>query len=266
MTLPIASTKNPSPIPPSSQGPFVSMDAFIMESPAVLDSFSDEAPSVAESETSSLSEYEADDSFIPQVEPRTRLQWQFKGLTLWLEFEEFDKDLSRAIDYAVRVYGTENIPMAHATAIYGMTHLSQEEAITKLAKIPHVLPNGQWPRMERPKGVTQDIAQDGRPGQVCSISWAELTLKTNADHEKAVDQIYNLFEVPTPRKGLWKPHISLAYDNPEDSVLNLQDTISYVTNHPSLARSRRVKAISLWNTDGKLADWQCLDRVNFYEE
>jgi hypothetical protein len=37
------------------------------------------------------------------------------------------------------------------TAIYGMMHLSQEEAIVKLAKIPHVLPNGQWPRMERPK-------------------------------------------------------------------------------------------------------------------
>jgi hypothetical protein len=43
MTLPIASTKNPSPIPPSSQGPFVSMDAFIMESP-VIDSFFDDAP------------------------------------------------------------------------------------------------------------------------------------------------------------------------------------------------------------------------------
>jgi hypothetical protein len=241
------------------------MNAFIMESP-VIDSFLDDAPSVADSEVSILSEYEADDFFIPQVEPRKPLQWQFHGLTLWLECEEFDKDLSRAIDYAVRIYGTETIPVAHTTAIYGMMHLSQEEAIAKMAKIPHVLPNGQWPRMERPKGVTQDIAQDGRPGQVCSISWAELTLNTNADHEKAIDQIYNLFEVPTPRKGPWTPHIALAYDNPENSVLNLQDTVSYVTNHPSLARSRRVKAISLWNTDGKLADWQCLDRVNFYEE
>jgi hypothetical protein len=264
MTFPQATTKNPSPIPPS-QGPFVSMDAFIMESP-VIDSFLDDAPSVADSEVSILSEYEADDFFIPQVEPRKRLQWQFHGVTLWLEYEEFDKDLSRAIDYAVRVYGTEMIPVAHTTAIYGMMHLSKEEAIAKLAKIPHVLPNGQWPRMERPKGVTQDIAQDGRPGQVCSIAWAELTLNTNADHEKAMDQIYNLFELPTPRKGPWTPHIALAYDNPENSVLNLNDTVSYVTNHPSLARSRRVKAVSLWNTDGKLADWQCLDRVNFYEE
>jgi hypothetical protein len=254
---------NSSPI--LSQGPFVSMDAFIMESP-VLDSFSEDAPSVADSEVSTLSEYEFDDSIMLQVEPRTPLQWQFKGLTLWLEYEEFDKDLSRAIDYAVRVYGTERIPVAHSTAVYGMTHLSQEEAIAKLAKIPYVLPNGQWPRMERPKGVTQDIAQDGRPGQVCSIAWAELTLKSNAEHEQALDQIYNLFEVPTPRTGPWVPHISLAYDNPEDSVLNLQDTVLYVSNHPSLKCSRRVKAISLWNTDGKMADWQCLDRVNFYEE
>jgi hypothetical protein len=226
----------------------------------------EDAPSVADSDVSSLPDYESDDSLTAEVRPRIPLQWEFKGLTLWLEYEEFDNDLTRAIDHAVRVYGTERIPVAHSTAVYGMTHLSQEEAMVKLAKIPQVLPNGRWHRMECPKGVTQDIAQEGRPGQVCSIAWAELTLKTNAEHEKAVDQVHNLFEVPTPRQGPWTPHISLAYDNPEDSVLNVQDTVSYVISHPSLMQSRRVKAISLWNTAGKMADWQCLDRVYFFED
>jgi len=249
-------------LPP--QGPFVSMDTITnMES---FRSFvSEDAPSVAESDVSSLSGYESDDVCVVKVQPRIPLQWEFKGLTLWLEYEEFDADLTKAIENAVRIYGTERIPVAHSTAAYGMSHLTREEAIAKLAKIPEVLPNGQWPRMERPKGVTQDIAQEGRPGQVCSISWAELTLRTNSEHEKALDQVYKLFEVPADRQGPWAPHISLAYDNPEESVLNLADLFSYVANHPSLMRSRRVKAISLWNTAGKMADWQCLDRAHFEE-
>lgn len=205
------------------------------------------APSVAGSDVS-------DESRLP-------LQWVFHGLTLWLEFEEFESDLHNAIQHASDKYGTEVIPQPHATAIYGMTHLSEQDASRKLHELPSRLTNG-WPRMDRPVGIKQDIAQEGRPGQVCTIAWAELTLATNEKHEAVLDQVYELFDMG-PRKGPWTPHLSLAYDNPDDTTLSLGDFLHYVADHPTLLRPRKVTALSLWNTEGKMADWKCLDRVHF---
>lgn len=224
-------------------------------------SVGDDAPSVAESDVSSV-DFGLDDE--SKCEPREKLQWEFHGLTLWVEFEEHDHDLSRAIDGASHFYGTERIPMPHATAIYGMTHLSVDEALEKLEKVQEEFPDG-WPaKMDRPISVKQDLAIEGRPGQVCTIAWAELTLKSNEKHEEAVDKLYEIFEVPEKRSGPWLPHISLAYDNPEDSVLNLSDIISYVAQNPSLMEARRVKAVSLWQTEGRMEQWKCLDRVSFF--
>ena len=229
----------------------------------------EDAPSVAESEVSydAFSDTASVDSDVDvkilTPPKRLPLQWEFHGLTLWVEFQEFDNDLSNAIRDASTFYGTEEIPMPHATATYGMKHLSVDEARDKLHQLPSVLPNGKWPVMQRPVAIKQDIAVEGRPGQVCSISWAELTLTTNEEHEHALDQLYSLFGLGE-RKGPWTPHISLAYDNPEDTVLNLGDTVSYVTHHPTLLmKQRNVEAISLWSTEGKMADWKCIDRIRF---
>lgn len=223
-------------------------------------SIAEDAPSVCESDVSSVDYAVWDEE---SCTARIPLQWEFKGLTLWMEFEEHDNDLTRAIDFASQFYGTERIPCPHATAIYGMEHLSEEEAIAKMELLKDLFPLG-WPsEMDRPISVKQDLAIEGLPGQVCTISWAELTLKSNEEHEAAIDKLYEHFDVPTKRTGPWTPHISLAYDNPEDSVLSLMDTISYVAQNPSLMQSRRVKAISLWSTKGKMAQWKCLDRVNF---
>mmetsp|Transcript_10192 Transcript_10192/g.15049 ORF Transcript_10192/g.15049 Transcript_10192/m.15049 type:complete len:300 (+) Transcript_10192:458-1357(+) len=197
--------------------------------------------------------------------PRKPLQWEFYGLTLWLELEEFENDLTHAVQDATDKYGVERIPVSHTTAIYGMTHLTQQEACAKLQTVRNQIP--QWPRFSKPTGVVQDIAVCGRPGQVCSIAWAELTLATNPDHEAALDTLYEIFfgDDFKGRDGPWKPHNSFAYDNPEDSVLNLVDAVIYCAEHPTLlGKERRVKAMSLWNTHGKMGDWKCLDRINFF--
>lgn len=247
-------------------GPFIDMEHIALKN---LPSFTDDAPSVADSDVSSLTGYDSEDDHTvvvtPPASPRSPLQWDFHGLTLWLEYEEFDRDLSRAIDHASKVYGIEPIPIPHSTVIYGMLHLTQEEAIEKLAQVPHVLQDGRWPEMEAPKGLTCDIAQEGKPGQVCTIAWAELTLRTNEKHEEALDAVHELFGV-TRKQGLWTPHISLAYDNPEDSVLSMVDFFNYVMTHVTLLKSRRVKAVSLWDTNGKMSDWHCLDRLTFSKD
>ena len=256
-------------------------------------------PSVLSSPPSSLSSFPA----TPNIANRRKLQWEFKGLTLWLELEEFNNDLTKAVEDFSSKHSSPWIPQPHTTAIYGMEHLSHEEASRRLHKVKDVLENGVWPAFAKPTGVTSDIAVCGRPGQVCSIAWSELTLASNDEHEVALDALYSLFydedkesldnsmkdddgsssshdvdeegkpssrsklgavEMPT-RSRPWTPHNSIAYDNPETNALSLLDTITYMSIHPTLLGcERRVKAISLWNTVGKMEEWKCIDRVKFF--
>ena len=112
------------------------------------------------------------------------------------------------------------------------------------------------------------MAQCGRPGQVCSIAWSELTLATDDLHESALDELYDIFFGPEgrgKRERPWDPHNSLAYDNLETNSLSLLDTVMYAGQNPSLLRKgRRVEAISLWSTAGKMEEWNCIDRVGFW--
>lgn len=201
------------------------------------------------------------------VMKRDPLQWEFSGLTLWIELEEFENDLSLACKHMATQYGLQEIPKPHATAIYGMHHLSVDEAKARLRSVPDKIP--LWPSFRRPVGVVQDIAVAGNPGQVCSIAWAQLTLASSPEHEGALDALYDIFYGPestekTERHRPWTPHSSIAYDNPEETVLSLPAALACIAEYPTLlSKERGVKGISLWNTEGKLADWKCLDRICF---
>lgn len=201
---------------------------------------------------------------------RRKLQWSFKGLTLWLELEEFVNDLTLAVeDFSAR-HSSPFIPKPHITAIYGMEHLSPTEAAARLHRVPAVLGPEGWPSFARPTGVVSDIAVCGRPGQVCSIAWAELTLASGPGHEAALDALHGLFfgegwREEHERDRPAKPHCSIAYDNPDTNRLSLLDTVVYASRHPTLlGKERRVEALSLWSTQGKMEEWVCLDRVRFY--
>jgi len=194
---------------------------------------------------------------------RRKLQWKFKGLTLWLELEEFNHDLTRAVSDFSSKHSSPFIPKPHTTVIYGMEHLSTQEAKARLQQVT------EWPSFSRPTGVTSDIAVCGKPGQVCSIAWSELTLSTNPAHEDALDALHKLFFgegwSAESRDRPWKPHNSIAYDNPETNTLSLLDTVMYMGRNPTLlGRERRVEAMSLWSTEGKMEEWVCIDRVKFW--
>ena len=176
-----------------------------------------------------------------------------------------DNDLTRAVEHFSFKHNSPFIPQSHTTAIYGMEHLTIEEARARLRKVREVIP--QWPTFAKPTGVTSDIAECGKPGQVCDIASSELTLATNPHHEAALDILYELFYGPVyTRDRPWKPHNSVAYDNPETNCLSLLDTIMYASQNPSLlGMERRVASIALWSTVGKMEDWRCLERVKFLE-
>jgi hypothetical protein len=101
------------------------------------------------------------------------------------------------------------------------------------------------------------------------MSWAEISLSNSQEHEDQLDKLYDIFfsdeRHVAGRSRPWKPHISIAYDNPESSFINLNDIMSEFIQIPTLLQSsqRRVTGISLWSTEGKLTDWRCLERVLF---
>ena len=100
------------------------------------------------------------------------------------------------------------------------------------------------------------------------IAWSELTFATDERQESALDELYDIFFGPEGRDTRmrpWDPHNSLAYDNLETNSLSLLDTVMYAGQNPSLLRKgRRVEAISLWSTAGKMEEWNCIDRVGFW--
>ena len=244
-----------------------------LKAESVISSFADEDPPSTlpptEESIMSASDVETedeDDKSTSDRSTRRKLQWEFKGLTLWLELEEFDNDLTRAVEDFSQRHSSPFIPKPHTTAIYGMDHLTIDEARERLGKVKEVV--GNWPPFDKPTGMQSDIAENGKPGQVCSIAWAELTLATNPEHEAAMDNLHRLFYgddwcQESGRDRPWKPHNSIAYDNPETNALSLLDTVNYACKNPSLLSGRRVAAISLWSTEGKMEEWECIDRVKF---
>lgn len=103
------------------------------------------------------------------------------------------------------------------------------------------------------------------------MAWFELTLETSPEHEELVDEVYSalyldsddMSELSLSRNGQWSPHVSIAYDNPEDSPLDDIYAEKLFAKMPCLlgCKKRDVTAISLWKTEGQVRDWVCIEKV-----
>lgn len=94
----------------------------------------------------------------------------------------------------------------------------------------------------------------------------EVEFETSEAHEELVDAVYEAFHDGV-RVRPWEPHVSIAYENPDIAKVNLDFAIKFMEQYPTLTSqtTRRIKAISVWRTEGKMEDWKCLDRYEFVE-
>lgn len=195
---------------------------------------------------------------------RDSLYYEFVGYSIWLEVEQYENDLDRAISIAAEDLGLFPIPEPHVTAIYGMTHLAEEDIKDKFASIRQEIES--WPNL-RVNGVITDIEQRGISGGLMDMAWSELTLATSPKHESLLDHIYAVFfpSALFPKRNPWIPHISLSYDNPENSQVDINHLFRVLQRVPSLlaTKERRVTGLTLWNTSGKIEKWKCLERISF---
>ncbi|CAB9499865.1 expressed unknown protein [Seminavis robusta] len=207
---------------------------------------------------------------------REPYQFIFKGYSIWLEVEQQNGDLDNAIQCAASEKSLFPIPDAHCTVLYGATHLSEREAMQCFRDkvVPLLERRGGWPSL-KPKCSNSGVAFDGVDGEEMDMSWMELSFHSSEAHEAMVDSVYSCFYggskrgcVTTERIGPWLPHVSIAYDSPEDTVLDEVYTAELFDRIPSLLSKscRDVVGISLWRTEGKLWDWECLDRVSLLPE
>jgi len=99
------------------------------------------------------------------------------------------------------------------------------------------------------------------------IAWSELTFATSEHHERLLDELYSIFQFQRPESNQrWKPHLSLAYDNPTvDTPVTIARTLELVHKYPTLLTVpyRKILGISLWDTHGTMSEWKCLDRFHF---
>jgi len=97
---------------------------------------------------------------------------------------------------------------------------------------------------------------------------------------------------PCNRPRPWVPHLSLCYDNPQGSQFGLEGVMDVITKYPAVMGRAATSSgssssrgdddddgrsngdgngngqliptgISLWNTEGTMAQWECLERIVF---
>lgn len=100
------------------------------------------------------------------------------------------------------------------------------------------------------------------------MAWSELSYAASPDHEEYLGKLRSIFhpDSQSPLKtssSRWRPHLSIAYDNPENTVLSLPHTVQMIAKIPSLVTHgpRKVVGISLWRTRGNMIEWTCLERI-----
>jgi len=213
----------------------------------------------------------------PATEPastmyiREPFRFVFRGYSIWLELSQTDHDLDNAVAKAAMDNGLFPIPEPHCTVIYGVTHMTEAEA--RRSFLEKVVPAvEQWPALET-KGSHCGFCFDGVDGEEMDMAWAEITLASSPEHENLVDKVHDCFygvdncdpAEDKERVGPWKPHVSLAYDNPEGSALDDLSADKIFATHPTLLgrKKRDVLAISLWSTEGTINQWKKLERYTF---
>jgi len=216
---------------------------------------------------------------------REALRFRFKGYTIWMEPEQFPVEIISKedgvsvntvsdLDHIIATISTEQglqpIPKPHVTLLYGMSQFSSEEEVKAIfqgefkdslskMEIGNTIDNWSSP-LKFSDGLF-GVCFDGVDGEEMDMAWTEITFAKAPEYERMVDNVYQMFYKNQGSMHKWSPHLSLAYDNPEDTRLSSAVVPDMISRFPTLTKDRKIEAISLWDTNGPMSDWRCLDRI-----
>jgi hypothetical protein len=121
--------------------------------------------------------------------------------------------------------------------------------------------------------------------QCMDISWIEIGYHSSPRHEELLDVCRECFGQPASTSA-WTPHLSLGYDQPEDTRLSWEVLNKVVAETPSLMDNRKPSRMSLCafpvspasrpptlvlipvphpagSTEGVMEEWERLDSISF---
>jgi hypothetical protein len=195
------------------------------------------------------------------------LEFIFGGFTLWLMLEETESDITSAITSLAEAVNINPIPIPHVTLFYNVRHESREAALSSFQTFKTKITC--WPTFEPPVGCVCDTEFAGVNGGLMDMTWAEISLKSCSNSIVKVKEAKEAFGGASlfqthHEPNNWKPHLSLGYDNPNDSPLTMHSLVSVLGKYPSLLlKERKVTGIALVDTNGRIGDWAVLDRYEF---
>jgi len=223
---------------------------------------------------------------------REPLRFRFKGYSLWIELEQFPleikskeddtaftvSDLDYIISVAALEQGLQPLPSPHVTLLYGMCQFHNKEEVMAVfnGKLRDTLESmkrendssdyiGSLKAHDGYSGVTYD----GVDGEEMDMAWSEITFAKCLEFDEIVKLVHQIFYGEDDKQKdiqqKWNPHLSLVYDNPEDTVLTQSAVADMISRFPTLMKQRKVKALSLWDTNGRMSDWKYLDRISFHD-
>lgn len=200
----------------------------------------------------------------------TPLRFAFRGYSVWLELQDVDGDLDRALDVAASDLHVHRVPSPHVTVEYGMAQIDEREIRRRFCEdLPVQQLRKEWPDFVV-RGIQTGTTVDGVDGEDMTMAWIELTLGTSAQHEAMVDLVRRVLyrDDYKPRTSKWTPHLSLCYENPEEAKSNLHYSMTIMSRVPTLTSvaKRRITGIALWKTEGTMEFWKCLERFDLRSE
>ena len=95
------------------------------------------------------------------MKKKSRLRFVFSGYSVWLEPEQFQGDLDEIIQTASQELSTFPIQAPHATVLYGISHIPENEARRRFKNLDDKI--SEWPPLEQ-KGIQTEIEIEGVDG------------------------------------------------------------------------------------------------------
>jgi len=182
------------------------------------------------------------------------IPFTFTGYSIWLD--PHGPNASLGIKALSDKLGLELIPSPHVTLLYGVHYVNDQDAIERFREVCRVVTEKGGCPPFKPVGVVCDVEFAGVDGGTMDMQWSEVTLKARPEHNemfKTANEIFGRADALVE----YKPHLSLGYDNPVGTPLDMQTTLSVVQEHPKLVTEDTcMKGLSLWDTNGKMSEWR----------
>mmetsp|Transcript_29008 Transcript_29008/g.54754 ORF Transcript_29008/g.54754 Transcript_29008/m.54754 type:complete len:202 (-) Transcript_29008:913-1518(-) len=200
-----------------------------------------------------------------------KLTYVFSGYTLWLDVLDEDNSIRNVMDGMEAEHNTAHIQRPHVTLVYGVPHTLESSLLSFRSLLPHF--SSLKAKTLTPNGLICDTEIAGVNSGKMDMIWSEVSLKASpafASTRRAIESIFDVTGNEEKKDGTgredgeeWRPHLSLAYDEPGGGTLDLKSVVRHVSKEEGIWKDVKIKGVSLWDMNGTIEEWKMIEEVVF---